>query len=220
MIKMFGAYVVRCPVTEVSTTIEQTIISLKEKGFYPYFIPGGGHGNIGTQAYVLAYKEILYFERSTGVKFDYIFHASGTGTTQAGLVCGKILYGGASKVIGISIARKNPRGRQVVCDSVNEYLGMLHKDRSNDEEHVQFVDKYTVEGYGSFNEEILETIKLLLIRDGIPMDTTYVGKAFWGMKKYITENYISNKNILFIHTGGTPLFFNDLEELINGDNIS
>ena len=100
---------------------------MKEKGFYPYFIPGGGHGNIGTQAYVLAYKEILYFERSTGVKFDYIFHASGTGTTQAGLVCGKILYGGASKVIGISIARKNPRGRQVVCDSVNEYLGMLQR---------------------------------------------------------------------------------------------
>ena len=43
------------------------------------------------------------------------------------------------------------------------------------------------------------------------MDTTYVGKAFCGMNKYIEDNKIRNKKILFIHTGGTPLFFDDLE---------
>lgn len=43
---------------------------------------GGGHGNIGTQAYVNTYEEILAFEKEAGIKFDYIFHASGTGTTR------------------------------------------------------------------------------------------------------------------------------------------
>ena len=33
------------------------------------------------------------------------------------------------------------------------------------------------------------------------------------MKKYIAENNIKNKNILFIHTGGTPLFFDDLRRM-------
>jgi D-cysteine desulfhydrase len=35
------------------------------------------------------------------------------------------------------------------------------------------------------------------------------------MKEYIKKNDIKGKNILFIHTGGTPLFFDDLEEVIN-----
>ena len=39
------------------------------------------------------------------------------------------------------------------------------------------------------------------------MDSTYVGKAFWGMCRFVKENQIEDKNILFIHTGGTPLFF-------------
>ncbi len=48
----------------------------------------------------------------------------------------------------------------------------------------------------------------MLIEEGIPLDTTYTGKAFWGgMKEYIKKNKVAGENILFIHTGGTPLFF-------------
>ena len=41
---------------------------------------------------------------------------------------------------------------------------------------------------------------------------TYTGKAFYGMVRYLEEHQIHNKNILFLHTGGTPLFFDFLEE--------
>ena len=34
----------------------------------------------------------------------------------------------------------------------------------------------------------------------------------YGMWEYLKENYVLGKNILFIHTGGTPLFFNDLDK--------
>jgi D-cysteine desulfhydrase len=50
-----------------------------------------------------------------------------------------------------------------------------------------------------------------MIQHGIPLDSTYTGKAFWGMMQYIKKEQIKEKNILFIHTGGTPLFFDDLE---------
>ena len=73
-----------------------------------------------------------------------------------------------------------------------------------------FIDKYIGSGYGKENDEIITTIKEAMIKYGIPLDTTYTGKAFNGMKKYIIENDIRGKNILFIHTGGTPLFFDDL----------
>ena len=143
--------------------------------------------------------------------FDYIFHASGTGTTQAGLVCGKILNNSSKEIVGISIARKNPRGKQVVIDSINEYLADIDcKDKTIHD--INFIDDYVLEGYGKYNEEIDATIKSVLINYGIPLNRTYTGKAFWGMEKYLEKTNVKDKNILFIHTGGTPLFFDYLKE--------
>ena len=44
-------------------------------------------------------------------------------------------------------------------------------------------------------------------RNGLPLDPTYTGKAFWGMKQYIEEHQLQDCYVLFIHTGGTPLFY-------------
>jgi D-cysteine desulfhydrase len=214
MVSLFGAAVTHCPITQVKSTIDQKVSELEKKGFTPYFIQGGGHGDIGTHAYVLAYNEILDFESASGIYFDYIFLTSGTGTTQAGLVCGKILNRDDRQIVGISIARKNPYGGQVVLESVNSYLKSIELPIVTSAE-VSFVDDYILDGYGVYNHEILYTIRQVLINDGIPMDPTYTGKAFWGMKEYIKKHNIFGKKILFLHTGGTPLFFDNLEELIN-----
>jgi D-cysteine desulfhydrase len=48
---------------------------------------------------------------------------------------------------------------------------------------------------------------MVITQHGIPMDSTYTGKAFAGMADYLKRFSIVEKNILFIHTGGTPLFF-------------
>ena len=207
MMDMLGAHITTVPVETVSKTINDKINELKEQGKKPYFIAGGGHGNIGTQAYVDCYNEIKEYERSNDVFFDYIFFASGTGTTHAGLVCGQILNEDERKIIGISIARKNPRGRDVVIESIKEYLG--RNDAKIDVKTI-FVDDYTGDGYGKDNEEINQVIEDIFTYYGIPLDSTYTAKAFLGMKKYIDKHDIKDKNILFIHTGGTPLFFDDI----------
>lgn len=213
LVKLFGASVIVCPVSEVSKTINNKLQELKESGYKPYFIQGGGHGNLGTQAYVIVYEEIIEFEKEYGIYFDYIFLTSGTGTTQAGLICGKLIHGDQRKIIGISNARKNPYGGQVVLESVNHYLKGLGLN-SIDICDIEFIDDFVLEGYGSYNQQVLETIKEVLLNDGIPMDTTYTGKAFWGMKEYLKKNNITGKDILFIHTGGTPLFFDDLGKIV------
>ena len=215
MMDLFGAEITNVPTDQVYDTIEEKIQTLKLDGKKPYFIAGGGHGILGTQAYVECYEEIKNYEKEQGVFFDYIFFASGTGTTQAGLVCGKILHNDERNIVGISIARKESKGRQVVSDSIQEYFekrGVLCGVKQI-EDVIIFIDDYAV-GYGEGNDKIYLTILNMMKRHGIPMDSTYTAKAYTGMMDYIEKQGISDKNVLFIHTGGTPLFFDDLMDII------
>lgn len=206
LMRLFGAKISIVPINLVHDTIEQKLNQLRIAGKKPYFIEGGGHGDIGTEAYVQCYGEIRKQEEEIRTHFDYIFFASGTGTTQAGLVCGQLLNKDERRIIGISIARKNPRGRDVVLSSIRSYL----KDKAEEEEiqkKTVFIDQYT-SGYGKEDKRVTDTIEYVMKQYGIPLDHTYTGKAFMGMTAYLRD--IENKNILFIHTGGTPLFFDSL----------
>lgn len=212
MMKLFGASFTTVPVQLVHDTIEFKIEELKKEGHNPYFIPGGGHGNLGTQAYVDCYNEIKLWEHEHNEFFDYIFLASGTGTTQAGLICGQLMHGDDRTIVGISVARRNPYGRNVVLDSIREYVVENGMDISKKkiQEMTVFCDDYIGNGYGSTTPEIDNVIRENLLLHGIPMDHTYVGKAFTGMKLFLERSSIQGKKVLFIHTGGTPLFFDDL----------
>ena len=211
LVELFGAKIIKAPLDKISQTIDALMseISKKKKA---YFIQGGGHGNLGTNAYVECYNEILDYEKESNIKFDYIFLASGTGTTQAGLACGAALSGDcAEKIIGISIARPKSRGQIVVEESIKNYLDSV--SYKGEMPCIIFDDSYICGGYGKYNDEIVKTIKEVMSKEGIPLNTTYTGKAFWGMTQYLQKNEIQGKKVLFIHTGGTPLFFDDLKEI-------
>lgn len=212
LVEQLGAEVIKCSLNKVSETIDNKINSLKKEGYNPYFILGGGHGNLGTQAYVDCFKEILEYQLNNDIEFDYIFCASGTGTTQAGLICGKLIHNCNTKIVGISVAREKERGRSVIKQSIDDYIQYKGlKVKCNDEDII-FDDSYRCGGYGKYNNQIKSIISDVFKYDGISLNTTYVGKAFWGMKDFLLRNDIENKKVLFIHTGGTPLFFNDLED--------
>jgi len=218
MMELFGAEITIVPVSEVHDTIENKLNELRTAGKRPYFIEGGGHGSIGTEAYVQCYREIKEYEATENTYFDYIFFASGTGTTHAGLVCGQLLNDDEREVVGISIARKNPRGRDVVLDSIRAYLGERDTDITEDaiQDATVFIDDYTA-GYGKDDKRVIDTIETVLKNYGIPLDATYTGKAFMGMTECIRTKPIIGKNILFIHTGGTPLFFDALSKMDKND---
>ena len=67
-------------------------------------------------------------------------------------------------------------------------------------------------GYGK--SDSASTIDLIMKKYGIPLDEVYTGKAFSGMKDYLEKEIITGKNVLFIHTGGTPLYFDYLNKRI------
>ncbi len=210
-----GATIKWCNVNEVSATIEQELENLRNQGYNPYFIPGGGHGNYGTHAYVEAYMEIRNQAKELGVNFDYIFLASGTGTTQAGLIAGKEIAKGKEKIVGISIAREFRRGIEVIRESLKSYFRKFSDECLFNDADIIFDDSYIGNGYADFNRNIVHTIGFMLSKNSIILDPVYTGKAFYGMSQYIRENKIQGKNILFIHTGGLPIFFAKGKDIIN-----
>lgn len=201
--------IVYTPLDKVKETIDGTLEELKAIGEEPYFIQGGGHGFLGTKAYVDSFKYINDFSSQHHIKFDYIFLASGTGATQAGLIIGNHLEKYESKIVGISIARNTSRGIEVIKSSMEEYFKTKYIDRNLE---INFKDKYLCGGYGKFGNEISNCIDEYMQLYGIPLDPTYTGKAVYGMHEYLKEHEITNRNILFIHTGGLPLYFDYLKE--------
>lgn len=201
-----------CRKEDVAGTVETVLAECRARGKEPYYIYGDkyGYGNeaVPVRAYVEAYEEIRCQGSGMGIEFDYIFLATGTGMTQGGLIAGQRKFGGQERVIGISVARKAKLASSKIRKYVEAYEGAAPN-------HLQInvLDCYLAGGYGLYNAEICRAIREAMRLNGVPLDVTYTGKAFWGMCDYIRKAEIRDKNILFLHTGGTPLFFDGLKFL-------
>ena len=205
-----GAETVLCPPERMAGTIDARLEELRSAGERPFFIPGGGRGVPGTRAYADCYREIRTEADRAGLAFAYMIVPSGTGTTQAGLVCGKLLAGDPCRIVGISIARSAETGRPVILNNVRDYFSgnQLPLSERELEEAVIFEDAYTGGGYG--RGDYSAVIRDVWNKYGMPLDNTYTAKAFRGMGEYLRSRGVIRKNILFINTGGIPLLFDDL----------
>ena len=186
---------------EIGPAMDLAMRRLTKEGFNPMYIHGGGHDLPGGIALVDAIRELKKKCDETGYKPQYIFHASGTGSTQAGIAVGLDLVGWSDvKLIGISVARQKERGTQVIVDFANELAAHyeLKKDYRNS---IDFNTDYLCGGYEMYTPEMAEYLDGVMKQTGIMFDTTYSGKAFYGMMDYLKKNNIT-ENVLFWHTGG------------------
>lgn len=187
---------------DTAEAMDRAMDKLKAEGFNPYYVHGGGHDLPGGTSFVKAVEELKRQCEVNGYKPDYIFHASGTGSTQAGIVVGLEKVGwGDVLVVGISVARQQERGKQVIAEFANmlgEYYGMK-KDFTND---IIFCTDYLYGGYEQYTIEMAEYLERVMKKTGLMFDTTYSGKGFYGMMDYVKKNQLDGKNIMFWHTGG------------------
>ncbi|MDL2323272.1 pyridoxal-phosphate dependent enzyme [Bacteroidales bacterium OttesenSCG-928-A17] len=187
--------------SEIGAAMDKEMSIYKEAGLNPYYLTGGGHVMPGGLAYINAIGELNNYCQEQNWCPDYIFHASGTGSTQAGILAGLDKYGlNSTKVIGISVARERERAQSVVASFYRELCD--HYKIKSCQKEVIVLDDYLCGGYEKYNSELKE-LSISAIKDyGFILDTTYSGKAFYGMLKTIERNNLKDKNILFWHTGG------------------
>ena len=74
--------------------------------------------------------------------------------------------------------------RIIPCKTIHKYIEAYENSSLNISE-VIVLDNYLAGGYGLWNEGIKKTIFMMMEKNGIPLDTTYTGKAFWGMTEYL-----------------------------------
>jgi len=214
--KLLGAKLVA---VEKAEEADDAMLRLAEKlraeGRRPYVIPAGGASELGVLGYALASLEVLQQSLGLGFKPDYIVHATGTGATQAGLVLGlKLLGASYVRVIGVSNGRSRVEvlSRLVkLVNSTSELLGL--GVRASEDDFVVY-DEYTFGGYGVITKEVVETIEYVARKEGILLDPVYTAKAFYGLMDLVHKGVIPRgSNVVFVHTGGTPINFQYAAEL-------
>lgn len=201
LVMMSGAGTEVVTVENISSAMDNAMKKFSAQGLNPYYIHGGGHDLPGGIAFVDAVKELKRQCDKTGYKPNYIFVASGTGSTQAGIAVGLDMVGWSDvQLIGISVARSEEKGKKVVVDFANmlaKHYG-LNKDYTN---NIIFDDTYVGAGYDLKSKDIDKFVRRVKRESGLLVDTTYSGKALFGMTDYLKKEKI-NGNILFWLTGG------------------
>ena len=204
IVSTLGVREYACDKTSVAQTVSRAIEDFEQEGFDPYYIYGNtkGEGNELTpvNSYKVVFDEIRKYEEDSDIRFDYIFVATGTAATYSGLLIRAQELGSSCNIVGISVARSADKCRQIIENNLKAYFG------TDTDAPISITDEYLFGGYSETHDAELSEIDFIYNTYNIPLDPTYTGKAFFGMKEYLKKNNIKDKNILFIHTGGYPIF--------------
>ncbi len=199
---------------EDTETLKQ---QLELEGKKPFVIPYGGSNFIGALGFVIAVKELKAQLIAQNLKIDYLFFASSSGGTQAGLTLGNDLYILNMNLVPIGIDKSEMQGmrlEEVVLNLVNEGKHLLKIKKEYRLADVKINNDYNEAGYGIITENEKAAIKELAQNEGILLDPVYTGRAFYAMMDYLKKGKIPlNSTILFWHTGGLPANFYYADQL-------
>lgn len=182
---------------------------LKAAGYHPFVIPPGASTVEGALGYVDAMQELFTQAEKMGLSIDHVICCGGTGNTYAGVTMGTKLYSPGTTATVVSIARRFAH-KETLCKMVRQAEALLGCDSglTADELHVYFCSG---RGLGDPTPKGRVAMEQMARREGIFLDPVYTGKAFAGLLDMNEHGlFHSGDTIVFIHTGGTLVLFNDL----------
>ena len=202
--------------------VDEIAATEREAGRNPYVVSVGGSRTggdmdlpLGSVAYANCFRELVAQARDAGVTITHVVHASGSGSTQAGLVVGAKMLAPDVKVIGISTGGSKAAGEANVLGIARETVEAMGLDLAIEPADVVVHDEYVGEGYGILNEDVVETIALTARTEGILLDPVYTGKSMTGLFDMARTGQFSDTDVVvFLHTGGTPALFPYREGLL------
>lgn len=190
-----------------------------EKNSKSFIIPIGGSNSIGALGFVDAIKELKIQLMDQHINMDYLFFASSSGGTQAGIMLGLALADLNIELIPIKIDKDEPEDQGVELEEailkiINKGKKLLNIERQFTLKDIPLNKEYNEANYGVLTNNEILAINELALNEGILLDPVYTGRAFYGMLDCLKNKKIKqNSNVLFWHTGGLPALFEHAEGL-------
>ncbi len=180
--------------------------ALTTEGRKPYVIPFGGSDALGAIGYAECVTELTAQATDAGITIDRLYHGSGSGGTQAGLLLGAQRHNAPFAVQGISVLNNKEALANIVqgiLAQARERLGLPPVATT-----AQVDDQYVGPGYGIPDARMHEAIELMARTEGVVLDPVYTGKAFAGLVGHVRDKRVApGETIVFLHTGGMPGVF-------------
>lgn len=181
---------------------------LAAEGHEAYIIPFGGSDALGAIAYSDCVRELLEQARNIGIEFDHLYHGSGSGGTQAGLVLGTELYASNVLVQGISVLHQEAPLTAIVEEILQKARDRLGVNAPDAVSPILVDSAFVGPGYGIPDARTLEAIEVMARTEGVILDPVYTGKAFAGLLDHVRRGRVKKgEKIVFLHTGGVPGLF-------------
>ena len=178
------------------------------RGKKVYVIPYGGSNLTGALGYVEAIRELKEQLEQEHLHMDYLFFASSSGGTQAGIMLGLERYHLDTELVPVKIDKDETYGKELeeaILKIINEGTERLNIPRKFKLEEVPLNKDYNKADYGVLTENERSAIRELARLEGILLDPVYTGRAFHGMLACLRDHRIrQDTNVLFWHTGGLP----------------
>ena len=192
---------------ERKATMQRLAQQLRQEGVNVCEVPLGASTPLGALGYVAAMQELAGQLASLQISLDYIFHASSSCGTQAGIVVGSQLFGlENTRVIGVSPDEKAETIAPEVAEIIQGIGTLLATEIPH--EPITVLDEYIGAGYGISTPASEAALQLLARTEGIMLDSTYTAKAMAALLEWISRGHLTrNDTVLFWHTGGQLALF-------------
>ena len=222
--RLLGAEVVLLePDADREAEVERVVAAARADGGKPYVVGVGGSRTghsmehpLGAVAYANGFRELLAQARDRGVEITHVVHASGSGSTQAGLVVGAAALAPGVEIIGISSGGAKEASERNVLEIARQTVAAMDLPVEILPERVTVLDDYVGEGYGVVDRRIVEAIALVARTEGLLLDPVYTGKALTGLIGLIESGELGPEDtVVFLHTGGTPALFPYRRDLLD-----
>ena len=153
--------------------LDEIADGLRVEGRKPY-MPSISARNISLWArwvrYVVVAREILSQVSESGVEFNEIVVASGSGATHAFLLFGLRALSSATPVRGICVRRAKEFQQPHIVSHCEELTVLLGIENPVGEGDIDLCDEALAPGYGKINDSVAEAIKLTAHSEGIILD--------------------------------------------------
>jgi D-cysteine desulfhydrase family pyridoxal phosphate-dependent enzyme len=194
--------------------VDEVLAGLRARGERPCFAPVGGSTATGALGYVAASLELTAQLADAGESPSWLYYASGSRGTQAGLAVGARLYGAPYRLRGIAVSGGESEKRELARRIAGEAAARLGRDVRLEDDELITDEGYIGEGYGIPSPAAIEAIRLLARTEAIFLDPVYSAKAMAGLIDHVRRGILRpDETVVFLHTGGAPALFAHTAEL-------